>query len=47
MLDFFNVGMEMVFDAVVVGSGPSGATAAFFLAKEGYSVAIIEKEKLP
>jgi geranylgeranyl reductase family protein len=39
--------MEMVFDAVVVGSGPSGATAAFFLAKEGYSVAIIEKEKLP
>jgi flavin-dependent dehydrogenase len=30
LLDFFNVGMEMVFDAVVVGSGPSGATAAFF-----------------
>ena len=39
--------MEKVFDVAVIGSGPSGATAAFFLAEAGYHVVIIEKEKLP
>lgn len=36
-----------IFDVIVVGTGPSGASAAFKLAENGLSVALIEKEKLP
>lgn len=35
------------YDVAVIGSGPSGASAAFELAKNGLSVVIIEKEILP
>lgn len=35
------------FDVAVIGSGPSGAIAAYHLAKSGISVAILEKEVLP
>jgi len=35
------------FDVAIVGSGPSGASAAFHLAKKGISTVIIEKENLP
>lgn len=35
------------FDVAVIGSGPSGASAAFHLAKNGISTVIIEKEVLP
>lgn len=35
------------FDVVVIGSGPSGAMAAYELAQQGISVAILEKESLP
>jgi len=35
------------FDIAIIGSGPSGATAAFKLADQGYAVVIIEKEHLP
>ena len=35
------------FDALVVGAGPAGATAAFILARNGYTVGIIEKKKFP
>lgn len=35
------------FDVAVIGSGPSGASAAFHLAKNGISAVIIEKETLP
>jgi geranylgeranyl reductase family protein len=35
------------FDVAVIGSGPSGASAAFHLAKKGISTVIIEKETLP
>lgn len=34
-------------DVIVTGAGPAGATAAYFLAKAGLKVIIIEKEKLP
>lgn len=34
-------------DIAIIGSGPSGAAAAFKLADSGYSVVIIEKEYLP
>ncbi|NJB83291.1 NAD(P)/FAD-dependent oxidoreductase [Wenyingzhuangia aestuarii] len=35
------------FDVAVVGSGPSGASAAFHLAKAGLKTVILEKETLP
>ncbi len=35
------------FDVAIIGSGPSGASAAFELAKSGISTVIIEKEILP
>jgi flavin-dependent dehydrogenase len=37
----------MRFDAVVIGSGPAGATAARLLAQAGWSVALIEKAEFP
>ncbi len=35
------------FEVAIIGSGPSGALAAYYLAKAGISVVIIEKENLP
>jgi geranylgeranyl reductase family protein len=35
------------FDVAIIGSGPSGASAAFKLAQNGISTVIIEKETLP
>ena len=35
------------FDVSIIGSGPSGATTAFYLAEKGISTVIIEKETLP
>ncbi|HJR99962.1 MAG TPA: geranylgeranyl reductase family protein, partial [Flavobacterium sp.] len=35
------------FDVAIIGSGPSGASAAFELSKNGISTVIIEKETLP
>ena len=35
------------YDAAVIGGGPSGATAAFLLASEGYRVALIDKCAFP
>ncbi|EKQ67189.1 geranylgeranyl reductase family protein [Leptolyngbyaceae cyanobacterium JSC-12] len=37
----------MVFDCIVVGAGPAGASAAYHLAKRGRSVLLIEKQSLP
>jgi flavin-dependent dehydrogenase len=34
-------------DALVIGAGPAGATAAFMLARAGWSVALIEKSEFP
>lgn len=36
-----------IYDIAVIGSGPSGASAAFQLAKKGLKAIIIEKENLP
>lgn len=36
-----------IYDVAVIGSGPSGANAAFQLAKKGLKTIIIEKEHLP
>src|ERR1700756_5165788 len=35
------------FDVVIVGGGPAGSTAGTLLAKQGWNVAIFEKEKFP
>ncbi|MDJ0715192.1 MAG: geranylgeranyl reductase family protein [Prochloraceae cyanobacterium] len=36
-----------MYDCAIVGAGPSGASAAYHLAKKGRSVIILEKETLP
>lgn len=36
-----------MYDCIVVGAGPAGASAAYHLAKQGHSVLILEKELLP
>ena len=37
----------MIYDALVIGGGPAGATTALMLAKTGWSVAVIEKKSFP
>ncbi|MBT6430546.1 MAG: FAD-binding oxidoreductase, partial [Rhodospirillaceae bacterium] len=37
---------ELTFDAVVVGGGIVGCSAAFFLAREGWKVAVVERDSL-
>ncbi|MBF2080366.1 MAG: geranylgeranyl reductase family protein [Synechococcales cyanobacterium T60_A2020_003] len=36
-----------MYDCVIVGAGPAGASAAYHLAKRGRSVLLLEKESLP
>ncbi|MCX8197463.1 MAG: geranylgeranyl reductase family protein [Candidatus Micrarchaeota archaeon] len=38
---------EILYDAIVVGGGPAGSTAATFLAKKGRRVLLLEKENWP
>lgn len=37
----------MIYDAIVIGSGPTGSTTAKILADKGFSVLILEAQKLP
>jgi len=37
----------MRFDVLVVGAGPAGASAALVLARRGFSVAVVEKQRFP
>jgi len=39
--------MPTEFDAIVVGAGPAGSSAAILLSRAGWSVALIEKERFP
>ncbi|MEJ2005662.1 MAG: geranylgeranyl reductase family protein, partial [Cyclobacteriaceae bacterium] len=39
--------MNPQFDAIIIGAGPAGSTAARFLASGGLKVLLIEKSKLP
>ena len=42
-----NMPPKSYFDALIIGAGPAGATAAFMLATEGYRIGIIEKRIFP
>ncbi len=37
----------MRFDAIIIGAGPAGSMAATLLAREGWSVALVEKRSFP
>ena len=37
----------LVYDVIVAGAGPAGASAAYFLGQAGKRVLVLEKEKLP
>ena len=39
--------MPETFEALIIGGGPSGSTAAILLARSGWRVAIIEKVAFP
>eukprot|EP01084_Bolivina_argentea_P047367 87269_1 len=35
------------YDIIIVGAGPSGSTSAYYLSKQGYKVALLERKKFP
>lgn len=37
----------MKYDVIVVGGGPAGSSAAYFLSKKGFNVALVDKKKFP
>ncbi len=39
--------MTQVYDVIIVGAGPAGSTAAYFLGQAGARVLVLEKEELP
>ncbi len=39
--------METSFDAIIIGAGPAGSSAAILLARAGWSVALVEKQIFP
>jgi flavin-dependent dehydrogenase len=40
-------GTEKVFDTIVIGGGPAGATCAYKMAAEGHSVLLLERARFP
>jgi len=39
--------MQRAFDAIIVGAGPAGSTAAILLARAGWSVGLVEQHAFP
>src|SRR5258706_8433920 len=39
--------MSMVFDIVIIGGGPAGSAAAYFLARAGVKVLLLDKATFP
>lgn len=40
-------GNNVIYDALVVGAGPAGSTASYFLGKNNLKVALLDKKKFP
>ena len=38
--------MDTVYDAIIVGGGPAGLSAAIYMARARFHVLVIEKEKM-
>ena len=38
--------MSKIYDAIIVGGGPAGLSAAIYLARAKYSVLVLEKERI-
>jgi NADPH-dependent 2,4-dienoyl-CoA reductase/sulfur reductase-like enzyme len=38
---------SIMYDVVIVGAGPAGATAAYYLGKQGLKVALVDKKSFP
>ena len=38
--------MNRMYDAVIIGGGPAGLSAAIYLARAKYKVLVLEKEKI-
>ena len=38
---------EMLYDVIICGAGPAGSTCAKHIAEQGYSVALLDKQKFP
>ena len=38
---------DKLFDVLIIGAGPAGATAAYFLSKHGIKVALCDKKTFP
>lgn len=41
------IAVNMQYDVIIIGGGPSGSTSAFYLAKAGLKVLVLEKEHFP
>ncbi len=39
--------MSEIYDAVIIGAGPSGSTTAHYLAKAGFNVLLVDKFNFP
>ena len=39
--------VKKVWDIIIIGAGPAGSTAAYYLSRQGYSVLLLEKEDSP
>src|SRR5512141_900096 len=39
--------MSKLYDVIIIGSGPAGSTAAYFLSTQGKKVLLLEKQLLP
>ncbi len=42
-----NYSESHIYDVLIVGAGPSGASAAYWLAEAGYDVAVVERKHFP